>query len=58
MSGLFFSVFELLHEEAEVVPLGVGGGEDALDHLGVREEDAVEGKTGSLDRVFVHLFIN
>ena len=51
------AVLEVLHGEAQVVSIGSGLGEAALKHVGVREEDAVEGEAGSLDRMFVHFVV-
>ena len=50
----FLAVLELLHQEGEVVSLWITLWEAFLDHLGVGEEDSIEGETGSLNWVFVH----
>jgi len=53
----FLAILVSLHEEGQVVSLSAASGEASLDHLGVGEEDPVEGKTGSLDWVFVHFYL-
>ena len=52
-AGLFAALVEL-HLELEAVLAGVEAGEGRGNHSGVRQKDAVEGQTGSLDRVLVH----
>lgn len=51
-----FAVFEGLVLERQVELLRVEFGEAAHDHLGVRENDAVHGEAGALDRVLVHFY--
>ena len=51
--GLFAALVEL-HLVLEAVLAHVGTGDGCSDHSGVREEDAVEGQTGSFNGVLVH----
>jgi len=58
VSALFFSVVVGLHEEGEVVSLGLLSWEASLNNSGVGEQNSVERESSSFDWVFVHfLFI-
>lgn len=50
------SVFEVAEFEVDAHPEGVALRESFLDHARVRQDDAVDRQTGSLDRVFVHFY--
>jgi hypothetical protein len=51
--------FEGTETELQIELVGRNTWETFVDHFSVGEEDAVEGKTGSLDWVLVHFsFIN
>ena len=57
LSTELLSVFVKLELVFDVEFVLGGRGEDGGDHFGVRVENSVEGKTSSLDWVFVHVFI-
>ena len=51
------SIFVFLHEEAKVELVGIRVWEDSFDGVGVGVQDSVEGQAGSLNWVFVHVYL-
>ena len=56
LCALNFSIFVVFHNEGKIVSGWLTQWEAILHGIGVREEDSVEWKTGSLDWVFVHFY--
>ena len=53
-----FAIVISLHGELEIVLVTLNAWEALRNHLGVGEQDSVEGKASSLDWVFVHFFLD
>ena len=57
VSAGLLAVLVGLHEEGQVVSIGLLSWEASLHNLGVREKNPVEAEASSLNWVFVHFYL-